>query len=198
MTLLTICAALAKNVGMAIPDQIIANPAREWKEAVQFANETGEELSRRGDWGFLTATTTITGTGTQFAMPDAAERINGTVFAGTSILRALTRAEWNTLPAVSGVPRYFLLELPNISFWPALAASSVDVTYQSDKWAVTGGLPANGFMADDDTVLFDEALFVKGLVVRWRRQKNMDYADNEAEYEAALQDYARFDDKNRL
>ena len=53
-------------------------------------------------------------------------------------------------------------------------------------------------MADTDTVLVDEGLFIKGLIVRWRRQKQMDVADYEAEYEAAMSDFARFNDRTRF
>ena len=53
-------------------------------------------------------------------------------------------------------------------------------------------------MADTDTALIDEELLLKCLIVRWRRQKGMDYADHEAEYEAALKSYAGFDDGGRL
>ena len=51
---------------------------------------------------------------------------------------------------------------------------------------------------DDETSLIDENLFAKGLIVRWRRQKGMEYADHEAEYEAALMDIARFNDRSRV
>ena len=64
MTLLTIAAALAKNVGLSVPDVVISSPNRQWLEAAQFANETGEELARRVDWGKLQETATLTGDGT--------------------------------------------------------------------------------------------------------------------------------------
>lgn len=53
MTLLTIARDLAKDVGLAIPDQVISSPLREWKEAVTLSNDAGEELARRVDWGAL-------------------------------------------------------------------------------------------------------------------------------------------------
>ena len=49
-----------------------------------------------------------------------------------------------------------------------------------------------------DSPLVDEDLFAKALIVRWRRQKGMSFADEEAEYEAALQDFARFNDRSRF
>ena len=54
------------------------------------------------------------------------------------------------------------------------------------------------FTVDTQTSLIDEDLFLKGLIVRWRRQKGMSYQDEEGEYEAALQDFARMDDRGRM
>lgn len=199
MTLLTIGAALAKNAGMAVPDIMVLSSDRQWLESVQFANETGEELARRVDWGQLQASTTLTGTGAAVAhsLPSDFARLNQgiSIMAGTSIVRPLTRPEWSNLVAVEGTPRYFLLEENTVQFWPFLAnAATATAQYQSKNWCSAGA----EFMADTDTVLVDEGLFTKGLIVRWRRQKQMDVADFEAEYEAALADFARFNDRSRL
>lgn len=200
MTLLTISAALAKNAGMTVPDVVITSPRREWIEAAEISNAVGEELSRRVDWGVLTKSVTVSGTGLSdpIGLPSDFMRIVrgvGVTHAGTT-LRPLTRAEWASLTPVEGVPRYFLLEGRKISFWPYLASgSSAAITYQSDAWCSNG--TAN-WAADTDTSLIDEDIMEKGLIVRWRRQKGMDYADYEAEFEAALADHANFDDRSRL
>lgn len=200
MSLLTIAQGLAKNVGMQSPSIVVASTGREWAEALQFANETGEELARRVDWGALQASTTLTGDGTNLthALPAGISRLGRgvTVKSGTTALRPLSRAEWNTLTPVVGTPRYFLLEGDEITLWPFLAnLATVSVSYQSKNWTSAGGA---AFTADDQTSLIDEDLFLKGLIVRWRRQKGMAYQDEEAEYEAALQDFAGFDDRSRF
>lgn len=200
MTLLTIGAALAKNVGMSVPEIMVSSPERKWLEAVQFANETGEELARRVDWGQLQGTATLTGTGAAVAhaLPADFARLNQGVAvtnASGGIVRPLTRQEWSNLTMVEGTPRYFLLEQNTIQFWPYLANGiTATAQYQSKEWCSAGA----EFVADTDTVLIDEALFTKGLIVRWRRQKQMDVADFEAEYEAAMSDFARFNDRSRL
>lgn len=200
MTLLTICQALAKNVGMQSPTSIVGNVAREWVEALQFANEAGEELARRVDWGALQATATLTGTGASVAhaLPSGFSRLTPgiAITSGTSIVRPLSRPEWNSLTAVQGTPRYFLLEGSEVTLWPYLAnAATASASYQTKNWSSAG---ASTFTADDQTSLMDEGLFAKGLIVRWRRQKGMPYQDEEAEYEAALQDFAGFDDRSRF
>lgn len=198
MTLLTICTALAKNVGLALPDVVASSPYRQWQEALQMVNETGEEIARRVDWGVLRKSATLTGDGTAkvHAMPaDFARFGQGvTMRYGTTTLQSLSRPEWNTLTMAAGTPRYFLAQAATVQLWPYLAnGATVTAQYQSTEWSSAGA----EMTGDTDTALIDEGLIVKGLIVRWRRQKGMDYADLEAEYEAALSDLAQFDDRAR-
>lgn len=200
MTLLTIAEGLAKNVGLAIPTTVITSGLREWEEAVSMANSAGEELARRVDWGELQTTQTLTGDGTNLTFDLGAyfSRITkGTaVLASSAIVRPLTRPEWGILTPAEGVPRYFLLEGNDVTLWPYLAnTETATVSTQSKAWCSNGTALWD---ADTDTSLIDEDLFLKCLIVRWRRQKGMDYADYEAEYEAALQNFASFDDRSRL
>jgi hypothetical protein len=89
-----------------------------------------------------------------------------------------------------------LLEGAEITLWPYLAnAATATVQFQSKNWTSAGSAT---FTADDQTSLIDEALFLKGLIVRWRRQKGMAYLDEEAEFEAALADLAKFNDRGRF
>ena len=199
MTLLTVCKALAKNVGMTVPEVVVSSPYREWTEAIQFANEAGKELVRRVDWPELRASTALTGDGTNqtFTLPSDYDHLApaGAVVGGTTILRPLTQSEWQALTAVEGAPRYYLLEGNQIVLWPYLAsAETVTVNYQSKNFCSAGAT----FDADANTITVDEDLFTKALIVRWRRQKGMEYADFEAEYEAALADVARFSDGARF
>lgn len=190
MTLLTIAQGLAMNVGMNSPTQLFSAQGRELLEVIQLANETGQELSRRVQWGKLTKNAALAGSG---PLPDDFDRlVDGvTVRANGQTVRPLTQAEWADLPVVTGSPRYFLLADDTITLWPEGAAA---VVYQSDAWVIGG---TDRFTADDQSPVFDEGLFLKFLVVRWRRLKGMPYQDEEAEAEAALQDYARQDDRGR-
>lgn len=201
MTLLTLAEGLALNVGMETPDQIIGSSMREWQEFKRLADAQGEELARRVDWGALQATATLTGDGTNLAhaMPSGFARVApgaAVINASGGVVRPLTQAEWQTLTPVEGVPRYFRLAGDDLYLWPYLAnAATVTVRYQSKFWCSNG---TAAWSADDNTSLIDESLFLKGLLVRWRRQKAMDYADYEAEYEAALQQFANNDERARL
>lgn len=199
MSLLTICQDLALNVGLESPTQVV-NGDRDMKEARQFSDEVGEELARRVDWGDLTATTTLTGDGTNLkhSLPATFSRlVKGVcVTASGNVVRPLTRAEWATLTPTEGTPRYFLLEDDSITLWPYLAnAATATVIYQSNAWCSNG---TDAWTADDETSLISEDLMLKGLIARWRRQKGMPYQDEEAEYEAALEQFAMYDDRGRV
>lgn len=201
MTLLTVCEALAKNVGLPVPAQVAAATDRTSVEMLQFANDTATEIARRVDWGRLTASATITGTGAAVAhsLPSGFSRIaaGASVFtSGGAVIRSLTRAEWDTLTAVQGTPRYFYVTATTIQFWPYLAnAATARLVYQTGNWCSNG---TSAFSADSNTALFSEVVLEKGLIARWRRQKGMDFADFEAEYEAELKNQAAFDDRSRF
>jgi hypothetical protein len=190
MTLLQIGEALSLNVGMKAPSQIVGSSTRQCQEILQLANEAGLELARRVNWGVLTKSHTITSTGSgAFAMPVDYMRMSAAagVKNGSTILRPVSRSEWNTLVTATGTPRVYHLNGERaISFWPyPTAGITIAVRYQSNEWASSG----SQFTADDATPLVKDDLLIKGLIARWRRQKGMSYADEEAEYEAALNDY---------
>jgi hypothetical protein len=200
MSLLTICQSVARSIGIAAPTTVAGSTDRTNTVLLSLANETGEELARRVDWGELTAAQTLTGDGTNkiHALTGGFSRVvRGIGVTGTGgIVRPLSRAEWASLDAVEGDPRYFLLEKANMTLWPYLAnAATLTVYYQTENWCDNG---TAAFASDDDAPLMDEELFAKGLEVRWRRAHGMEYSDQEAEYEAALQDLAGFNGRSRL
>jgi hypothetical protein len=200
MSLLSICQTMALNVGIAEPDQVIGAGSRDLEEAVTLSQMAADELARRVDFGALHTSTTCNGDGTNLEFDLGADFARITpgigVTYGTRVVRPLTQAEWAGLPANVGVPRYFLLRGNKLRVWPYLDEGAfVTVDYQRLAWCSNG---TTLWQADTDTALVDEGLLAKGLIVRWRRQKGMDYADHEAEYEADVGAIARFDDRSRL
>ena len=199
MSLLTIAQDVARSVGIAVPTSVVGNTSRNTTVLVSLANEAGEELARRVDWGDLTFAETLSGTGASVKHPIAglSRIVKGVgVLGAGGIVRPLSRAEWGTLDAVEGEPRYFLLEGDEITLWPYLATGqTATITYQTKNWCSNG---TDAFAADDDSPLINEDLFAKALEIRWRRVQGMEYADQEAEFEAALVDHAGFDGRSRL
>ena len=200
MSLLTIFNRLALNVGIERAEQVASSTDREVREAISYSNLVGEELARRVDFGALRNQASMTGAGPgqRFDLGDDFSRIVpgiGVTFSGNPV-RPLDRSEWMSLTPYPGAVRYFYLKGNQIEFWPYIRdGAEVKVTWQSKAWCSNG---KSFWLADDDTSLIDETLMVKGLIVRWRRQKGMDFADYEAEYEQSIADIARFDDRSRI
>jgi hypothetical protein len=197
MSLLSIAERLALNVGLATPDYVYGSTNRGWREVVTYSQEAALELVRRVDWGELAKTETLTGDGTNkvFTLPSDYDHLTGgvSVMANGEILHGLTAAEWRSLTPEEDDPRFYMVQGNKITLWPYLAdGEEATVYYQSDAWAASGG---NTWASDEDTSLIDEDLLGLATIVRWRRQKGMDYASYEAELEAELEDRAIFEDR---
>lgn len=200
MSLLTICADLARNVGLQVPDQVITSPLRDWQEATALSQEAADDLARRVDFGALNRSVVLTGNDADQAYSLGADFSRITpgsgVTYGVQAVRPLTQAEWANLPARVARPRYFLLRGNVLRIWPYLVdGETLTVNYQTKNWCSNG---TDTWASDVDTAVIDERLLTKGVIVRWRRQKGMDFADYEAEFEATLADIAKFDDRSRL
>jgi hypothetical protein len=196
MTLLSICKAVAPDVGISVPAIVMASTARQMVELRNILNDVGEELARRVDWGVLKSEATVGGTGAAVAhsLPGSFSRLiqgNSVTVNGVPVRGGLSADEFDSLSPVIGTPRFFYLSNKTIRFWPYMSIG-VDaiVRFQTESWN-TGG--TKEFVLDTDTPLLNETLFIKGGIARWRRQKGMDYPDYMAEYEAALADLAQFD-----
>lgn len=202
MSLIDVAKDVAADVGIRIPGLFASSTEREHVEMLSYINAAGEEIARRVDWGGLRVPGTVTGTGVaeKLAMPTDFARLtdgNAVTVAGAPVRGGLSADEFNSLPATSGTPRYFLLSGDKILFWPYLAlAATVSVLYQSKNWAV-GGTPQPSLTADSNTTVFPEVVLTKGSIARWRRQKGMDHSSYSAEYEQALLQYADFDARDR-
>ena len=200
MTLLTIAQDVARNTALDVPSTASGSTAREIVNVVQFINDTGLELARRVNWGALRASTTITGTGVNanFALPAYYLKLieGGAVLSGGVGLRGgLSPDEWAALTPVQGTPRFYRLLGSTISFYPFLAnAATATVNYQSTAWASNG---TDRLQLDAQTSLIPEDLITKGAIWRQRRHVGQDFADQIAEYEAALADYATYDARDR-
>jgi len=198
MSLLSIAANVAANVGVKAPSSVLANnnDQNAVKIAV-FSAETGDELARRADWTGLRKTVTLVsdGTATALSLPNDFLRLipglSVMTSAGAPIRTGLSSDEWNSLTPIQGTPRFANLKAGSIAFYPYLAyADTATVIYQSNAWGPTGAKWSN----DGDVPLVPEQLMTQGTIWRWRRQLGQDFQDYLAEYEAAIADYAKFDD----
>lgn len=203
LTLLTIAKSVARNVGVTVPSAVLSSSVRENVLLAQFSSEAAIEIARRVDWSALRKATTITGTGANanFALPSDFSRLTAgmavkTVSGGVAVRGGVSADEWFSLIPIEATPRYFRLLGTAISFYPYPAvAEQMSVSYQSKNWCSND---AEDWTTDDDTALVPEDLVIKGAIWRWKRHIGGDYQDYLAEFEAAIADFARFDNGARM
>lgn len=200
MSLFTIAQAVAKNIGIEVPDTVQGDDPDAVKLR-QFINETGDELARRVDWSALRKTATLSGTGFNAPYnlpPDYSRLISGLAVRvnGSAVRGGLTSDEWNALEPVEGAPRYFQTIANQIIFYPyPPEGMTVTLTYQCANWVRPN---KKEMVADGDETFLPERLLEMGGVWRSKRHIGADYGDYLAEYEAAITDLAGFDDRVRI
>lgn len=196
MTLKDIAQAVAKNVSIEPPTTVVSNNEPDAVKLLQFANEAGQELARRVDWGGLRKSKTIIGTGfaALFDLPaDYARMVEGWGITcdGNPVRGGLTADEWNALAPAAGTPRYYQTVGAAIGFYPYPPEGlQLVLSYIGTGWTSTGNA---AFAADTDSTVFPERLVELGTTWRFRRHIGADFSDFLAEFEAALQDFARND-----
>lgn len=195
MSLLSMCAEAAIHLSQPSINSVIGAPGRFEQELKTLAEETGEELLRRHDWGALVSTTTYALT--PATLPGDFERVTmgSPVRIGTTPIRgALSDAEMNLKRAAASTspPRY-MIRKPTLEVAP-VPSSTVTLEYIANTWIVSAsGARRSTFQDDTDTALIPEDLIVLGIKWRWRRLKGRPFDDEIAEYEAALDYRARTD-----
>lgn len=169
--------------------------------------ETIEDLQKRVDWpGPVSAQTTITGDGSEaYSLPANFKRLalgHTAVYEKTTTRRwgvpIHTDGEWTHLKTLgaSGAERFYRLRGYDgaffIDFYPAPASGSeIVVSYMTNLWmASSGGTAGSEWTAEDDVLLFDRRPVELGVIWRYRRDKGLEYADTQAEYEAWVQTQA--------
>lgn len=190
MSLLTISQRVAAIVSIKKPTIVVGGDDT-ILEVLALANQTGEELMRRGEWSRLYQEQAVGATQSAIALPADFHRLiqGGAVMEGgasTSFIRGATSSDqWRLLKKSTSTQPYFFINGGSIEFYPDTTANGANVAYVSKYWVkpVTGPNKIE-FTSDDDIALFSEELMVKGVVWRWRRNKGLDYQDQLAEFEA--------------
>jgi hypothetical protein len=102
----------------------------------------------------------------------------------------MTAQRWEQLKAMvmQGPWNQYQIRGNAILFIPVpTAGQSIWFQYKSVNWCQSsGGTPQSRFMADTDIGLLDENVFKLGIEWRWKKAKNLEYAQDFADYEDAL------------
>lgn len=204
MSLLTIVADAAVELGFTEPTTIMTSTDPAIGVLRSLANKEGKELARRFDWErlqveatfTLTTATAVQVTAVRTTWADFGHIVNGTMWnrtQGQPVRGPLTPQEWQMKKAAAAQAawgNYFRIIGNQILFFPNPSGDdTIYFEYISNKWCESaGGTRQSAWAADTDTALLDEEIMRLGLVWRFRKAKGFDYGEDFATYEKALAD----------
>lgn len=206
MSLLTIVQETASDLGLRQPDVVVGSTDLTAQILFRLANQVGKHLMRYHDWQALVVAKTFTSLATQEqtnALPtnDYDRMIyNAEVWNRTSNQRFVgptPQRYWAYLlngAITAGFPGYWRILGDDLNILPVMTAGqTIAFEYISKRWAASsGGTAQDAFMADTDTTLLDEELFVLEMVWRFRKSRgfgqyaeDMETAEREKEKRAS-------------
>jgi hypothetical protein len=193
MTLLTICEEVASDLGLRQPSSIVGSSDLTAQILFRLANQVGKHLMRYHDWTALITEVSFTSLATQeqtdLLDPDDYDRMiyNAEVWNTTSAQRFIgptPQRYWRQLASgliTAGSPGYWRIIGNQMHILPVMTAGqTIECEYISKRWARSGaGTAQSAFMADTDTTVLDEELFVLEMVWRFRKSRGFgQYAED--------------------
>lgn len=189
MTVLTAIGDACAVIGLDVPTYVFASTEREHVELRALCNEIATRIFKEHDWSKNKTIATINGDGStaSFSLPSDFSRM----LRDTKLLSSARR----------DVP---LTHITDANIW--LADQVSGYVAKNPEWMIYGGslyirpvvtpgeavsyfyvkkVPA--FSSDSDTFALDERLLTLGIIWQWKAQKGQPYAEDFANYEAALQ-----------
>jgi hypothetical protein len=201
VSLLTICQAVAEEVGVNAPSTIVGSTDRTAKQLLRLANRAGKIIAKK-DWPVLSLEWTFTTEADEasYALPDDFGRmLSETAWDRTNYWQlrgSLSAQEWQIrksalvttattrkrfrIKAASGVRKFFIDPTPD-------AEEELVFEYISTQWCQdSGGTGQTKFAADSDVARISEDLIELSVLWRFREAKGLDYEEARAEYDAQL------------
>ena len=199
MTLLTLCQAVADEVGVNRPGTIIGNPDRAARRLLTAANREGRELAKR-NWSILKREHTWTTVADQdvYDLPSDYESLQAdSAWDRTNYWNmrgGLTSREWqirrNAIIATTAVrkmyrvsrgannSKQFFVDPKNVP-----GGQELLIEYRSNGWCQSNtGVIQTRWLADDDSGILDETLMELGVLWRYLMRTGSPYVEEYNEY----------------
>jgi len=205
VSLITIVREAAGRIGIKAPDALAGATDYKALHLLALCNEEGAKLATGAsvgvahDWAAMTmeARFTSAATESQGAIADIAPGlraiINDTIFDRTQRTQLdgpLSPREWQAVKTFAGTSPYpmWRIQGPQLKMWPApVEGHDMYFEYLSCCWCTSsGGTPQPRMVNDSDLSLLPEELVIQGLVWRWKRSKNLEYAEEFRDYQTAV------------
>lgn len=188
MTILSAINGVCDVVSLDRFDTVFGNANPNAQTMIEFTQEAGEEIGRRGDWNRMLKTATVDGS--PYPLPEDFQRLvngGGIALVGGDFARPVMNAgEWSVIKTVPSSRTFFYMRDGRVEFSPVASNEGAVMNYVSKNWLLDGNDERATITSDDNKTLIPERLLTKGVIWRWRRQKGLSYEDQLAEFEADL------------
>jgi hypothetical protein len=197
MTLLTICADAADEIGITRPSSITGSQEPTDQKLFRYAKKEGRELLKRGYWQGVrqeqTFTTLAQETQTAMIPADFDRFVNETFWNRTRrrpLLGPVTPQQWQNLKAWTSSPVQdtFIIRGSDVLIDPAPpAGETLAFEYISSYYCTdSGGTPISVWTADTDLPRLPEELFILGIKWRFLEGEGLPFENALANYEAQV------------
>lgn len=196
MSLLSVVQNAMTLVGLPTPSAVFSSSNDTVQQMVRLLYVEGRDLLKAHDWQNLLVTQTLTcaATNAQTGYPVAAfdRMARGTEMWNTSndwpVTGPLNSQEWSdlTVRGVTSVPQYWRLIGGVLHVYAPRSGDGLQYEYVSKNWINQAATtPATTLAGDTDTFAFPEDVMELGLVWRFKKAKQLDYAEDMRDYEIA-------------
>jgi hypothetical protein len=203
MSLLTIIQNACNEIGITAPTNVVGNTNKQVVQLLALANREGNDLAsrNRSGWVQLIEQTTFTTVAAQSQgslatlAPGYRWIINDTIWNRTQqrpVFGPNTPVEWQAKLASTFAGPYSEYRIlgKNLLFYPVpTAGETCAFEYVSKNFCESsGGTGQSSWQADDDEPRLDEEMMTLGLIWRWKKAKDLDYAEDFNQYERYVMD----------
>lgn len=201
LSLLDLVVRFCQRTALPAPTTVMGNGDAQIIQIRALIEEEGMDLSRRGDWEGLMfeATFPSVAAESQGAILDLAPNNfrsikNETIWNRTTRLAVcgpMSAREWHARKAmVATGPRYrYRLRGGNLLVNPTPPAGQTwAFEYRTKNWILDiTGVGREYYVLDTDVTAIPAELILMGLRWRWKKEKALDYAEDQRTYEAVVQ-----------
>ena len=208
MNILQIVKEFCRRQGLVIPSIVIGSQDDQLEQIVGLANEIGEDLIIRRNWTNLIREATFTsvagedqGLMTDLAPDNFYKVLNDTMFNRTRRLPLYgprNSQQWQMFKSLpfTGPFYQYRIRQGRLMTIPALPAGHI-IAFEYVSKAICYNANENAykvfFTNDEDEVLLDPNLMLKGLRWRWKAEKGFPYLEEFRAYEVAAANMAAAD-----
>ncbi len=186
MTIITAINAVCDVVSLDRFDTVVGNTDPNAQTMLEFAQEAGEEIARRGDWSRMGKTVPVTNN--PFPLPEDFQRLaaGGAVQlqSGDFARQITNESVWRVIQSTASEVPFFYLTGGRANFSPTGSSVLAQFFYVSKNWLKDGNNERSIITKDDNATQFPDRVLTKGIIWRWRRQKGLSFDDQMAEFEA--------------